>query len=879
MLIMILFRRFAFKIRQNLIVSWTIILALCVATAKAWTPLPITDDPLVRMPGTQPGAVTLVTPNQCQNCHADYDPVTAPANWRGSMMAQAARDPLMWAAVTVAAQDSIWALGNPNATDLCLRCHFPQGWLEGRSDPTNGSLMTDADFDGVHCGLCHQLVDPFFETTHDGTRESSDWSGYWDETNLSPTPSHTAADATYLLDESVAATIDLFNGDPFYGAANLPHSGAYTEGGGGQYLVDPVDRRRASFADANATHDVTYSRFHKSRFLCATCHDVSNPALANLAFAGTPPGDGTTVLPSEDLPAFAYAHVERTFSEFMLSGFGLQGGAPGTGAFAPDVFETSLADNSIARCQDCHMPDAVGKGCDKNRGVLRPTDSVEHPNSGVPTHDQTGGNVWVPWVLASTVPGSPNYDATNEALLDQDPAALTLDLSAGLGLDPNSLLAGADRALANLERAATLEDVVYDPATGDLSLKVRNHTGHKLISGFPEGRRMWLNVRALDGSGGLLWEINPYDDEASTLRGLGYPYSDPDGILPDPQPLLGTEQHLDELVYEMVPSSSLTGEDHSFHFVLADGRFKDNRIPPREFRIAEASDRLAEPAWNGSGDPGYFTADEYAGGHDEVTVSLPPGAAEVVVTLYYQTTSREYVEFLRDEINGSGHLTLTSPTPSGEAEAYVAQTDAFFDTLAAWGDTIWQLWRHNRAVAGAAPVIMAQTTVVADATLVVEKQTDPDGDPTVFTFTGDATGSISDGQQLVVTGLAPGTYAVTESVPSGWQLSSIVCDDADSIGDLPSATASFLLAPGERVTCVFTNTADSGCVEEHLHDDVVSTAETYTGCPSVTIGPNWTVENPGNVTVWASGWVAIGNGFTVRSGAVFTAGTDPSLVP
>ena len=71
--------------------------------------------------------------------------------------------------------------------DLCLRCHFPQGWLEGRSDPVNGSALTGADFDGVQCDFCHRQWDPFFETTYSG-EESADWLGYWDETNASSSP-------------------------------------------------------------------------------------------------------------------------------------------------------------------------------------------------------------------------------------------------------------------------------------------------------------------------------------------------------------------------------------------------------------------------------------------------------------------------------------------------------------------------------------------------------------------------------------------------------------------------------------------------------------------------------------------------------------------
>jgi hypothetical protein len=158
--------------------------------------------------------------------------------------------------------------------------------------------------------------------------------------------------------------------------------------------------------------------------------------------------------------------------------------------------------------------------------------------------------------------------------------------------------------------------------------------------------------------------------------------------------------------------SAMTGESKTFHFVLATGRAKDNRIPPKGFRVAEAPARMAEPVELGVAAPGLFTAAEYAGGYDDVTRALPPGADAVEVRLFYQTTSREYVEFLRDEINGSGAKTLVSPTPSGEPSAYVAQSDPFFAQLKKWGDTIWELWDHNKDVPGAAPVLMTQASIV-----------------------------------------------------------------------------------------------------------------------------------------------------------------------
>lgn len=679
----------------------SIISLVSVYTVGAWTPQPVDEDSLVRMPGTQPGQADLSGSDQCFNCHADYDaPEVEPwFNWQGSMMAQASRDFLMWACLTVAAQDSIWAIGTPNAVDICERCHFPEGWLEGRSDPPNASAMTGPDYDGVQCEFCHRMYDPFFETTYNGTREGDDWTTYWDETNLSKTQSDEAAAATYATDGALTSTLTLFNGNPFY-QGNIPFSTDYTENGGGQYFVTPNDQRRASFADANASHQIDYSRYHKSKYFCSTCHDVSNPVLANLT------ADPTQPLTTELASAYAYYHVERTFSEFMLSDYGQQGGSAGLGPFAPGVFNTSHAGEYIASCQDCHMRDVAGRACDKSQGIVRPTESTEHPNSGVPLHDMTGGNLWVSYVLASAVAGAPNYDATNDALLNQGSPILTLDLSQGIGINPNALLSAITRTEQNLQDAAAIQNLTYDAQSKVLSFRIQNQTGHKLISGFPEGRRMFVNIQAYDGTA-LLYEINPYDTVAGTLKGLSYPYTT---TLPAPGPLGTNETYMDVLVYEMHPSSSLTGEDHSFHFALADGRSKDNRIPPKGFRIAEASDRLSEPVWDGVASPDYFTTAEYAGGYDAVTVTLPVTQPNyIVVSLYYQTTSREYIEFLRDEINGTGG-TLTGNGVGGDPP-YIVQTDPFFSQLRAWGDTIWQLWTHNMNVPGSAPYLMTQATL------------------------------------------------------------------------------------------------------------------------------------------------------------------------
>ena len=77
--------------------------------------------------------------------------------------------------------------------------------------------------------------------------------------------------------------------------------------------------------------------------------------------------------------------------------------------------------------------------------------------------------------------------------------------------------------------------------------------------------------------------------------------------------------------------------------------------------------------------------------------------------------------------------------------------------------------RLSTAALGIALLVLTLAPATANAqqfgTIIVEKQTDPDGAPDAFTFTGDVAGAIPDGGQIVVTNLAPGTYTSTETVP------------------------------------------------------------------------------------------------------------------
>jgi hypothetical protein len=450
-----------------------------------WTPVPVSDDPLVFMPGSQPGSLTieLDSAEKCDNCHGSYDEAVEPAfNWRGSMMSQAARDPLWLACLVVAGQDSIWALGNANAGDLCLRCHTPPGWLGGRSDPANLTALSTslADFEGVNCDSCHRMVDPMGAN------------GQLPHLVAETDPAGIAAEAaTSARDwDAILQFITGFDGSDFYASdTQLPETYGdgswpnYIEATSGQFYMDPDSDKRGNRFDASPkSHAVYYSRFHRSKNMCATCHDVSNPVLANLIH-----GSGT----SEAQAAGSFFHVERTWSEFQLSAFAQVGGAATDAVFSG---RTGVAHAS--RCQDCHMRATVGKACNKNVPV----------RDNLALHDLTGGNTWITRLLATADSNGSVYDAYNYAILSGSKYPAAAIETGGLLNRSAELLAGELRARDNLRSAAAI-DLVKDH-TGTATLRIRNLTGHKLISGFPEGRRMWLQVEFFDSSGALIIRIN-----------------------------------------------------------------------------------------------------------------------------------------------------------------------------------------------------------------------------------------------------------------------------------------------------------------------------------------------------------------------------------
>lgn len=107
-------------------------------------------------------------------------------------------------------------------------------------------------------------------------------------------------------------------------------------------------------------------------------------------------------------------------------------------------------------------------------------------------------------------------------------------------------------------------------------------------------------------------------------------------------------------------------------------------------------------------------------------------------------------------------------------------------------------------VLGAGQTVKCTFTNTKNATVIVKKVMV--GGTGSFSFSGTPSGSINTNGGTLSASVAPGEYVSTETVPAGWDLTGVVCDDANSTGDAAAAKATFRAEAGETVTCTFTNT-------------------------------------------------------------------------
>jgi hypothetical protein len=527
-------------------------------------PLPTTTEDF-QGKGTPVGGLTdeIFSFSNCISCHASSNTSsTLPGRWQGSLHANAARDPIFLAAVSIAEQD-VHGVG-----ETCFKCHAPGAWIDGRlENATDGSNLFPNDFNnGISCNFCHRAVNPVYvpgESPED------------DQAILFELANHPSGNL-------VPAVV----GDPL--------DDRYV--GNTQFVIDPLDIRRGprtyGMTDPQPLHAWRESPFHRTATMCGACHDVSNQVYSlqddgsykpNLFGEPHPTGSKYDMFPEQ-----------RTFGEWSNSAYAQGAGIDTGGRFGGNK-------PVVSSCQDCHMPDTNGRGCGFPNYEFR---------NDLAYHSWAGANLFALDMMLEMYSGqSVTISGPNGEILTVP--ELTPEYQ-------NFMILAKGDTEYMLENATDLE---LTQVGSTLVTRIINECGHKLMTGYPEGRRIWINVVFRDAQGNIIDERGAYDLDTAELTGNTKVYEVKHGI--------------DEYM------SGVTGlpAGKSFHLALNNEILFDNRIPARGFTNA---------AYNTIGSPviGY----EYADGQhwDDTPYAIPAGAAEAEVTVYYQTASKDYIEFLRD---------------------------------------------------------------------------------------------------------------------------------------------------------------------------------------------------------------------------------------
>jgi len=382
---------------------------------------------------------------------------------------------------------------------------------------------------------------------------------------------------------------------------------------------------------AEPQHVWAFSSYHESGQLCGNCHNVTHPA-KNLLVGGTDTG-----IPFP---------IERTYREWQQSDYSL------------------TTSTSFATCQNCHMPDTMvadAKAC-----AISPNTHT----GDLPVHELAGGNAWIPEVLRLEYPN--------------------LDIDASLSATRAAALRMLQQESASLE--LTVVPNVNAGESLPIQVKVTNLTGHKLPTGYPEGRRMWLAVSVKDANDAVVFESGAYDDATGTLTH--------DANLKIYEAKVGIWNYNGDSKCDVTDANGKP----LFHFVLNDCIVSDNRIPPKGF--VGGQDLQTQPV--GYTYPETSTGSGVLVSYDVTDYSLAVPATvksplSVTATLRYQTTSKEYVEFLRDEAVANAF-----PADCIEREAGKPTKSR--------GEILYDLWQqHGRSapvdmVSGNASVTVAGTS-------------------------------------------------------------------------------------------------------------------------------------------------------------------------
>jgi hypothetical protein len=356
--------------------------------------------------------------------------------------------------------------------------------------------------------------------------------------------------------------------------------------------------------------------------------------------------------------------IERTFAEWQQSGY----------AQAP-----------VQTCQSCHMPESEDP--DATACSLR----INNRTGNLPVHAFAGGNTWMPGIIkgqyATGIVANGGLDRS--ASYDQT-----------IGWARQQLVAAANVA-------TTIRS--YSPpgaGAGSLALRVKvtNLSGHKLPSGYAEGRRMWLNLQVHDADGALVFESAAYDAANGVLS--------VDAQARVYEVLQGIFNHNGTNACDVEDGAGAA----MFHFVLNDCIAKDNRIPPLGFTPATVADpngyelRPIPLGTYPETSPGSGTLVNYD--NADYTLGVPAGTPlplTATARLYYQTSSRDYMEFLRDQAVANGTEAENQMCINGPGRPFTVGPQG-----STRGQYAYDLW-NDPAYGKSPPELMQMATLTTDA--------------------------------------------------------------------------------------------------------------------------------------------------------------------
>ena len=536
-------------------------------------------------------------PFYCYSCHGQVQEIWP--TYMGTMMANAARDPMFQGQFTIAvagyeamAQVGLLPAGGELAADFCIRCHMPNAWQGGRSgfegdgvttpyQPGVFDHMHSLDSEAIFCDVCHR-------TTGFGT-------------NITPTA---AAAPGYPDSAQMIFSQSLTKRGPYPGTVAVTHVGGTTPYGAHIGPVSLTNQPAVAHLPpgqpgtaVSSGHDTEYSANMIEAEFCGTCHNITNPV------NGFP--------------------VERTYSEWKNSDYG------------------DPANADFKTCQDCHMPAQANLASCSQGGTNSTYGAYGKVRSALSKHEFVGGNAWIPQILKQMYPMVDQHWTNGQ------------NYQGAFFFGPGSRNAAYDATTANaiqqLKSAAEVDLTATEttPGTIDATVRVTNLSGHKLPTGYSEGRRMWIRIDALDANDVPFFQSGLLDTDSELIH---------DAHLK----VYEAEQGLD------YPQLGLSGP--SFHFALNNAIYKDNRIPPKGAVLirqpggTDAYDPVLAPWPTGGLYPNNQHWDDTV-----YSITVPSGTArpiKVTTTIYYQTSSYAYVNFLA---NGGDNILQTMPHPDAVA--------------------------------------------------------------------------------------------------------------------------------------------------------------------------------------------------------------------